>query len=247
MKKNEFWLPALFLATVLFLFVIPIGAFLVSEILGWGKGVYSVLTDLGSLIAGIIAVIGVAWMVYTQKSETAKIIKSNEDVMRNEAFEIKKARAFDSYLKIRCFVEELQAEHHYGSTLTPADGVVMYREVRDLLLYLDYFLMDSDEELIFYIDSIREYFKYYTINEERREEAVIRTLLHFEALNSIDGHSTDGFFCTMDEDVFVMMPKELLKTFREYIPCDISRYLTDYMDMVVLVNLARIIESQSLS
>lgn len=86
MDKKIFIFPAIFLVILLFLFVIPISAFLTSEVLGGETAksawcfAYAVLKDHGSLIAGIMALIAAGMAIYFQGRSLERQIKSNKDL-----------------------------------------------------------------------------------------------------------------------------------------------------------------------
>jgi len=86
MDKKTFIFPAIFLVILLFLFVIPVSAFLTSEVLGGetAKSIwcfaYAILKDHGSLIAGIMALVAAGMAIYFQGRSLERQIKSNKDL-----------------------------------------------------------------------------------------------------------------------------------------------------------------------
>lgn len=100
MKKNDFILPAVFLLIVIFLFVIPISAFLTSEVIGWqttkslSDWVYQLLKDQGSLIAGILGVLGVIILVIFQKISNREIIENSRELIILERREAEKNKFY---------------------------------------------------------------------------------------------------------------------------------------------------------
>lgn len=155
MKKNNFIYPAIFLVIVLFLFIIPIGVFLTSEVLGkeiakskWCF-IYGFFKDHGSLIAGLFAIAGVAWMVNTQKAETDKMIKEERDRVRRERFYQDKESAFEQlYLLGKKFKERRQIGvllKKGEKILTPENFSQKYLDhIFDNLYHLDMYIVRCD-------------------------------------------------------------------------------------------------------
>lgn len=104
MKKNGFIYPTIFLVLViaLILFIIPIGAFLTAEVAkcktvkSVGECIYVFLKDQGSLIAGILGIIGVVFLVINQNKSTEKTVGATLEAVRSELSEAKN-RACDEY------------------------------------------------------------------------------------------------------------------------------------------------------
>lgn len=105
MKKNDFTYLAIFL--VVALFVIPMSAFLTSEIIGlestqsiWCR-VYIFFKDQGSFIGGTLAFLGVIFVINSQWRSTTRIIDDAAKRSDMDRFESYKDKAYDSMLAIQ--------------------------------------------------------------------------------------------------------------------------------------------------
>lgn len=106
MKNNDEDIPIViqFIGGIL---IASIFLYFVGKLLGY-TDVNKFLKEHGSLIAGILAIGGVAWMVHSQKLETEKVIQSNNNVMKSEAFEMQRIKALEYAFTISRKLDELR-------------------------------------------------------------------------------------------------------------------------------------------
>lgn len=172
MKKNDFLYPAIFLGAILLLFAIPVGAFLTSEVLGlervgsiWNF-TYKFFQDHGSLIAGILAIAGVAWMVSVQRAETAKIIKSNQKVVENEALETRRAKALEYAFSISLKIDLLRGSKTFFTLddfcdwNQDSDGQNHFTDVKGKLYFIEDFLYGRGNGILA-LGAVKEFIEFY--------------------------------------------------------------------------------------
>lgn len=71
----------------------------------WGdvknSALYEMLKDHGSFIGGVLAIIGVYFVINNQNKVTKEVINSNLDVIINESFEVKRLKALECACLLR--------------------------------------------------------------------------------------------------------------------------------------------------
>ncbi|NLD09689.1 MAG: hypothetical protein GX667_08910 [Xanthomonadaceae bacterium] len=230
---------------VILLFFIPIGIFILTEIFSQDS-VYVFLKDHGSFIAGVMAIIGVLWMISTQKEETAISINSNKAMMRNEAFELKRIRAIEHYFFLKKKVRILGENFSYIEWYPVEHSKKIYEEVEIPLMYLKHFLDEDDIKEVIYLDALYVFFDF-----NRKENFNFKLfnsslLSKFYILGYETGHDESGLCLLYGDDIFMETPRSLFdkRLDNEYSEEEVTRYLFGYMEHVVMDNLLRVIESK---
>lgn len=263
MKKNNFILPAVFLLILLFLFVIPIGAFLTSEIIGLkttkplGVWVYDFLKDHGSLVAGLISFGGVAWLIYNQKQETKKILENNFEVMRNEAFEARKLKSLEGSYAIR---EKFTSLYGDGSNNdfyfwnNPPQGQVNFDDIKKHLFFIESFLRRKNEWESFSLGAIKSFIVIYNDpcwlgekkdgNYDKGRFAVLLGIISKIDKNNIEDHYLhfDPYYRSrIEED-----PEIFMRKFDEYSDYEKMQHIMAYMVKIVIPDLISKIDNKEI-
>lgn len=255
MKKNDFIFPAIFLVIILFLFIIPIGAFLTSEIIGWkttkrlGGWVYNFLKDHGSLIAGIIAIFGVAWLVNTQKNETNKIIKSNDDVVRYQDFETRRMKALESAFIVQerlATLRGIRPFSFYGWNNSPS-GRDHFKSAKLHLYFINDFIGESNPDAIQLYEVVEKFIELYEndtwINSAARgyvlaDFALVLGCLMNVNLNRLVDDSNFGYYSGITFTPGNLMSSfKLYNSFSSYSDENKCGYLISYISGIVMPEL----------
>lgn len=152
MKKKDFIYPAIFLVIALWLLVIPVGAFLTSEVVGFsiarsiGGWIYYFLKDHGSLIAGTLAVLTAFFTIKFEKHQFKKdALESDRRESLESLFKVQE----NSLLLARC----LEFGRDKGSSsigkITKEEIEEMAPLSRDILrrtIIINSYLEDSDRK-----------------------------------------------------------------------------------------------------
>lgn len=195
----------------------------------------------GSLISGVMAVAGVAWMVHTQKVETAKVIKSNEDVMRNEAFEIKKAKAIDSLLLLRQKYHEINKSFKNKHCFSRDDSDKFRYDLGELTLYLGYFFRGRAKGLA-YLKVLYTYREYLLVVNPNLPYFSNRMLNAFNSLDVSLERDRKLFYAHIDME----SPQAVLDNRAKYSTDEVNRYILKYINEVVFRELEDVIEKERL-
>lgn len=120
----------------------------------------------GSLIGGIIAIIGVAWMISVQRAETAKIIESNQKVVENEALEIRRAKALEYAFSVSLKIDLLRGSKTFF-TLDDfcdwnqnSDGQNHFTDVKEKLYFIEDFLCGRRNGILA-LGAVKEFIELY--------------------------------------------------------------------------------------
>lgn len=171
MKKDE--CCSVFITTLMI--VIPIGAVvaLLIEIFSINS-IYKMLTDLGSFIAGLLGFGGVIWLIWNQNKETRKILDSNLATMKNEAFEVKRAKSLDNAYAIKEKFTTLNEndkniDFYYWNKNSP--GHYYFNDIKKNIFFIEDFLRGKNDLESYSLAAIKCFIQIYEdscwLNEEK--------------------------------------------------------------------------------
>lgn len=206
MKKNDFIYPAIFLAIVILLFVIPVGAFLTAEIVGFktvksvGDWIYVFLKDQGSLIAGIIAFVAAVIALYSQRESTQKQIKAQRTMEEEKLFRAKIEETYSLVEGLRLRI--LLARARPVEDITRDISVFNYDLAKILMLYNLYVISTDGQLFTEYRRSVSDFLeswitvarKYINMKNGNKEELAV-----WEEVCAADKDAFEKFISTTDD------------------------------------------------
>lgn len=145
MKKDE--CISKFVASLIIAFpFMAIFAFLV-ELFGIETFI-EISKNHGSLIAGLIGFGGVIWLIWNQNKETRKILDSNLIIIKNEAFEVKRARTLENAYAIKEKFTALNEndkniDFHFWNKYSP--GRYYFNDVKKNIFFIEDFLRGKND------------------------------------------------------------------------------------------------------
>lgn len=137
--------------------------------------VYKILKDNNSIIGAVLAIFGVAWMIKNQNTTTAKIIEDNSFIIKHEAFESKKQKAFDHAIIIR-------TKFDYLNNLSVASGAKGYRKISDVnyfddiygsILFVRFLFNNKSVSGSIYILVLEMYIRWHKVSIESEDQQYI--------------------------------------------------------------------------
>lgn len=255
MKKKEEYC-SIFMTTLMF--VIPSGAViaLLIEIFSI-SGIYKVLTDLGSFLAGIVGVIGVLILIWHQNKTTREMIHSNIHVMKHEALETQKAKAFEHAANIGYRFQSLTiGSNRNFNTWSSSPGRNLFEHSKKSIYFLEAFFRTHDNhsktfEGILCIQSISEFCGIYENKKWLNTQApyslsdfslLLGTLMNLNLIpnsNTLIKSNTVIYQYLNQHNQFTQIygPEDLHHNFNSFSNNDICGFLTQYMRSVIMPTL----------
>lgn len=264
MKKNDFILPAVFLLIVIFLFVIPISAFLTSEVIGvritkplWDIACKA-LKDHGSLIAGIIGFLGVILLVWSQKQETKKILENNFEVMRNEAFEARRLKSLEGAYAIREKITSLYGngsnnDFYFWNNLP--QGQIYFDDIKKHLFFIESFLRGRNEYESYSLGAIKNFIMIYSdpcwLGEKKDDNYYLgRFIFLLGVIGEIDKSNIESHYFHFDpypRSVIEEDPKIFSMEFERHNSYVKMQHIMAYMVRIVVPDLISNIDNKAIS